>query len=234
MKPRIFLVVLLAVLAVANLSLAQGTAFNYQGKLNSGTNPATGSYDLTFSLFSASSGAGQIGNTITNPVTAISAGLFTVTLDFGANFPAADRWLEIGVRTNGSGAFTILSPRQKILAVPYAIYAGAAGTASVAANATMATTAANFSGALAGDVTGAQSATTVATVGGQTAANVANSVIGVNSATSSSTPNTLVKRDSDGGFLRQQCYAYRCVELSSHGYWTEPDLLWRQSAYGCG
>ena len=47
---------------------------------------------------------------------AVSNGLFTVTLDFGANtLPGADRWLELGVRTNGSSAaFTTLSPRQQL------------------------------------------------------------------------------------------------------------------------
>ena len=29
---------------------AQGTAFTYQGRLNSGTNPATGIYDLRFTI----------------------------------------------------------------------------------------------------------------------------------------------------------------------------------------
>jgi len=54
----------------------------------------------------------------------VSNGLFTVTLDFGANFPGANRWLEIGVRTNGGGAYTTLSPRQALTATPYAIMAG--------------------------------------------------------------------------------------------------------------
>jgi hypothetical protein len=102
---------------------AQGTALTYQGRLTSGTNAANGSYDLTFSLFSVSSGAGQVGGTQTNLATGISNGLFTATLDFGANFPGADRWLEIAVRTNGSGAFTTLAPRQALTATPYAITA---------------------------------------------------------------------------------------------------------------
>jgi len=103
---------------------AQGTAFTYQGRLTSGTNVANGSYDLTFSVWTNASGAAQVGSTITNPATAVSNGLFTVTLDFGANFPGADRWLEIGVRTNGGGAFSLLTPRQKLTSTPYAITAG--------------------------------------------------------------------------------------------------------------
>ena len=39
-------------------------------------------------------------------------------------------WLEIGVRTNGCGAFDTLTPRQKVTATPYAIQAANAATAS--------------------------------------------------------------------------------------------------------
>ena len=56
-------------------AFAQGTAFTYQGRLNSSGTPANGSYDLTFALFSVSSGAGQVGNTVTNTATTVSNGL---------------------------------------------------------------------------------------------------------------------------------------------------------------
>ena len=51
-----------------------------------------------------------------------------VLLDFGnGTFSGAARWLEIGVRTNGSsGSYTLLSPRQAITATPYAILANTA------------------------------------------------------------------------------------------------------------
>lgn len=120
---------------------AQGTAFSYQGQINSGGAPANGSYDLTFMLFSAGSGAGQVGGTLTNIATAVSNGLFTVTLDFGNQFPGASRWLEIGVRTNGGGSFATLSPRQLFTAAPYAITAG---------NLTGSLSAAQLSGTIAG------------------------------------------------------------------------------------
>src|SRR5262249_6916506 len=103
---------------------AEGTAFAYQGFLSDSGAPANGSYDLTFSLFDADTGSGQVGGTRTNVATIVSNGLFAVTLDFGAtNFPGADRWLEISVRTNGAGAFVILNPRQRLTATPYAITA---------------------------------------------------------------------------------------------------------------
>ena len=135
--PRSFRVICIALsLAGGMTSHAQGTAFTYQGRLNDGINPAAGSYDMTFALFSASNGVGQVGATLTNAATLVSNGLFAVTLDFGANFPGAARWLEIGVRTNGSGNFTTLTPRQKFTAAPYAITAGYAGSANTATTAT--------------------------------------------------------------------------------------------------
>ncbi len=114
---------LATLLSQPSTSFAQGTAITYQGRLNDGANPANGEYDLTFALFSVVSGAGQVGNTITNSATGVSNGLFTVNLDFGNQFPGANRWLEIGVRTNGGGAFATLTPRQQLAATPYAITA---------------------------------------------------------------------------------------------------------------
>src|SRR4051812_17933929 len=96
---------------------AQVTAFTYQGRLIDNGSAASGNYDVTFSLFSTNNGGSQIGGTLTNSSVGVSNGLFTVVLDFGAGiFPGADRWLEIGMRTNGGGAFTTLSPRQPITA----------------------------------------------------------------------------------------------------------------------
>lgn len=60
-------------------------------------------------------------------------------------------------------------------------------------------TATNFTGSLAGDVTGSQNATQVASVGGQSAANVASGVQAANGATSANTGNAIAKRDANGG-----------------------------------
>ena len=86
-------------------SQAQGTAFTYQGRLNDGAAVANGNYDFTFTLWNAASGPSQTGGALTNSAVVISNGLFTVSLDFGANFTGAARWLEIAVRTNGGGSF---------------------------------------------------------------------------------------------------------------------------------
>ena len=85
------LIVFANCLGAVNVLHAQGTAFTYQGRLLSGANPANGSYDLTFALFSVSSGEGQTGGTLTNPATAASNGLLTVALDFGNPLPGAAR-----------------------------------------------------------------------------------------------------------------------------------------------
>ena len=112
--------------AICLSSFAQGTAFTYQGRLNSGSNTATGSYDLTFTLFTKVTSGLVVGGPITNAATGVSNGLFTVTLDFGNVFPGPARWLEIAVQTNGGGSFTTLAPRQPLTPTPYAIFAGGA------------------------------------------------------------------------------------------------------------
>jgi hypothetical protein len=131
-------------------ALAQGTAFTYQGRLDDAGSPASGRYDLTFSVWNSASGPSQIGSTVTNIAVGVSNGLFTVALDFGAGtFTGPDRWLEIGVRTNGGGAFATLSPRQKLTATPYAITAGnVTGVLSNSAIAGTYSSAVNFSNAL--------------------------------------------------------------------------------------
>jgi N-acetylneuraminic acid mutarotase len=122
----------LAVLAVsAQLALADplGTAFTYQGRLADGGQPANGSYDLRFILYDAEIGGSQQGNILTNSALAVSGGLFTTALDFGATVFCGDvRWLEIAVRTNGSGGFVPLQPRQPLTPTPYAQFAANTAT----------------------------------------------------------------------------------------------------------
>ena len=113
-------------------SLAQGTAFNYQGRLNDGANPASGIYDLRFAIYDSLSSGTQQGVLVTNAATAVSNGLFTVTLDFANQFPGANRWLEIAVRTNGASSFVTLAPRQKLTPAPYAITAGSVVSGGIA------------------------------------------------------------------------------------------------------
>jgi hypothetical protein len=162
-------------LCLVSVNWAQTTAFTYQGKLTEAGNPANGTYDLQFKLFDALAGGSQVGTTLVREDVPVANGVFTTSLDFGAAaFPGADRWLEISVRPGVStGVFTALSPLQPLTATPYAVQSLNAANAANAINATNATTAANFSGALAGDVTGTQGATTVARLRGQTVASTA-------------------------------------------------------------
>jgi hypothetical protein len=98
---------------------AQTTKFSYQGQLtDSGTPQAT--YQMRFRLFDALSSGSEVGSTIENASVAVSDGIFTVSLDFGAPvFSGADRFLEIAVRRNGGEGYTVLSPRQQIASSPY-------------------------------------------------------------------------------------------------------------------
>jgi hypothetical protein len=103
---------------------AQGTAFTYQGRLNDGSAPANGSYDLTFSLFNTNTTGTPLAGPVTNAAVSISNGLFTVMIDFGSSvWNGRTNWLEVGVRTNGASGFTTLAPRQQVTPTPYAITA---------------------------------------------------------------------------------------------------------------
>jgi len=127
MNPKQFLplTLLLALVSGGLQANPLGAAFTYQGRLNDGGLPANGQYDLQLALFNVAAGPGQVGRTLTNANVAVSNGLFTTAMDFGAGtFNGTAYWLEIGVRTNGSvAAFTTLSPRQPLTPAPYALFA---------------------------------------------------------------------------------------------------------------
>ena len=103
-----------------------GPAFIYHGRLQIEGAPVSGSYDLTFALYTNGTGGTAVAGPLTNSATSVNNGVFTARLDFGAGvFDGTAYWLEIGVRTNagGTGDFTILSPRHELTATPYAVYA---------------------------------------------------------------------------------------------------------------
>jgi hypothetical protein len=103
-----------------------GTAFTYQGVLEQAGAAYNGTADVQFLLFDAAAAGNQIGSTLALNGVAVSDGLLTATLDFGAPaFGGSARWLEIRVHTpsnGGGGPYTTLSPRQQLRAVPYAMY----------------------------------------------------------------------------------------------------------------
>lgn len=127
-----FLTLILGLFAGTNLIHAQGTAFTYQGRLQSGTNVANGKYDVAFSLFTASSGGVASAGPVTNAAVGVTNGLFSTVVNFGNVFTGGSNWLEIAVSTNAANAFSILAPRQQLTPVPYAIYAAAANATNLA------------------------------------------------------------------------------------------------------
>jgi len=130
------LFLMLACLAGVHQAAAQGTAFTYQGHLQTNGIAADGFFDFQFSLYTNAAGSGsQIGSTITNLAVGVTNGLLTTTLDFGAVFTGNPTWLAISARTNGVGSYIGLSPLQAIAPTPYAIYSGNAGSALTAASA---------------------------------------------------------------------------------------------------
>jgi len=160
---------------------AQGTAFTYQGLLNSSNAPFSGSAEFQFVLWdSASGGNAAATNNPASLIATVTGGLFTVTLDFGVNpFDGSPRFLETGVRT-AIGPFTTLTPRQPLTATPYALRAlnltsnGLAGTYgnAVTLNNAGNSLAGTFSGTVSGTVSGDGSGlanVNAATVGGLSA-----------------------------------------------------------------
>ena len=100
-----------------------GTAVTYQGRLEEGGLIADGAYDFQFRLFDASAAGLQVGSTLSVNDLNLSDGVFSVNLDFGsASYNVDARWLEIAVRDGASaGAYTTLTPRQRLRAAPFAI-----------------------------------------------------------------------------------------------------------------
>ncbi|MGH7950451.1 MAG: tail fiber domain-containing protein [Limisphaerales bacterium] len=119
---------------------AQGTAFTYQGQLQDNGAPANGTYDFRFQLYDTNAPgnpAALVAGPVTNSAVAVSNGLFTTTIDFGAGVfdGSTNVWLQIGVQTNGASGWAALSPRQQITPAPYAILAGSVSGLSIQQNA---------------------------------------------------------------------------------------------------
>src|SRR4051812_43792715 len=114
----VMLTAALVVLIFGSVS-AQTTAFTYQGRLLDSAMPPTANYDFEFRLYDMLSGGTQQGTEQTLTNVAVASGIFTVTLDFGAQFPGANRWLAISVKPAGGPTFTLLTPRQPVTSAPY-------------------------------------------------------------------------------------------------------------------
>jgi hypothetical protein len=107
-----------------NAAHAQGTAFTYQGQLQNNAALANGTFNLTFTLYTVSSGGIAIAGPVTNNGVIVANGLFLVKIDFGSGVWCGEtNWLQIGVATNGTSSFTALNVRQQVTPAPLAITA---------------------------------------------------------------------------------------------------------------
>ena len=115
-----------------------GTAFTYQGRLETGSVPATGPHDFQFRLYDDLLAANQTAGTgVVSRTAVVTNGLFSVDIDFGPTpFDGNARFLEVRVKPAGApGGFTLLDPLQPLTIVPQAIFAIKAGSALTAGTA---------------------------------------------------------------------------------------------------
>ena len=119
-----------------------GMEFTYEGWLMDVNGPAEGLYDFLFTLYNNPDPnlGTQIGYINEANDLEVSNGCYAVDLDFSTGDPNIDpnifngdaRWIEIAFRAgelNDPNEYIIISPRLKILPVPYTIYAETAGVA---------------------------------------------------------------------------------------------------------
>lgn len=159
----------------SQLSGTAGAATNFTGTLNGDVTGTQGATVVT-SVGGQTAANVASGAVAANGATSANTANALLKRDSSGNFSAGT------ISANLSGNAT------------------SATSATTATTATTASTANNFSGALAGDVTGTQGATVVALVGGQSATTVAAGASAANAATSAATPNALVARDASAGF----------------------------------
>ena len=121
---------LVAVFTVSSATAAVPHLVNYQGRLTDSLDaPLDGSYNITFSLYTAASGGSPIWTEAQQ--VSVSDGLFQVTFGSDAgnpleqtDFDLAQVWL--GIAITGNPEF---SPRTRFMSVPYAYQAEVAQTA---------------------------------------------------------------------------------------------------------
>lgn len=128
---------LVFVCLTASAALAQTTAFTYQGKLTNNGTPATGTYEMRFTLYDQAADGFEIGTAKTIPNITVTNGIFTVIINVGDwNFDNNnDRFIEIAVRPQGNvNPFTVLAPLQQVTHTPKSIFSNAAAFANFSAS----------------------------------------------------------------------------------------------------
>lgn len=105
---------------------AIGSGFNYQGELIDAGSAANTNHDFAFILYDALTAGNQVGSKVLKYNRPVNNGLFSIEdIDFGdAAYDGEELWMSVTVRETGNAnSETLLSPRQKIGAVPYAVQA---------------------------------------------------------------------------------------------------------------
>ena len=119
----------LGLLLVAAAKFGGGTpvdqTFTYQGQLRNAGQLVNGPVDLRITLWDADVAGGQVGSANTFNAMQLNDGRFACGLNFGgAAFDGSNRWIQVEFRNPaGSGQYQALTPRDKITATPYALYA---------------------------------------------------------------------------------------------------------------
>ena len=109
---------LLALIGLLALSLGNAaTSITYQGQLQDGSGPFTGTPEMEFRLYESLAGITQVGSTVVHGAVPVTDGLFRVELDFGPVFDGTNLFLEVTVEGQP------LSPREAITAAPMAHFA---------------------------------------------------------------------------------------------------------------
>ncbi|MCU1284837.1 MAG: hypothetical protein JWO13_1187 [Acidobacteriales bacterium] len=178
------------------LKVNNAGALSWNGTASGSINGNAATATVATTATSATSFSGSLAGDVTGPqATTVVA---TVGGSTAANVNLAT--VAANAATNANTASTIVKRDASGNFAAGTITAALSGNATTATTATNATTAVNFSGSLAGNVTGTQGATVVASVGGSTAANVNTATVAANAATNLSTASTIVKRDASGNF----------------------------------
>jgi hypothetical protein len=114
---------------VAAARFAGGTpldqTFTYQGQLRNAGQLVSGPVDLRITLWDSDTAGSQVGSANSFNAMQLTDGRFACGLNFGtAAFDGSNRWIQVEFRNPaGSGQYLALSPRDKITATPYALYA---------------------------------------------------------------------------------------------------------------
>src|ERR1043165_1506910 len=128
---RCFILVL-PLLIGPSRSIAQPTAFTYEGQINEGLRVVNGVYDFEFRLFAIPIDDSPLKILDIDNIQ-INKRAFNVILDFGDEvFKAGYLWLEVAIRATGNTqGYVAAGTRGLILPVPDAIHALSASTASM-------------------------------------------------------------------------------------------------------